>query len=329
MNTNEMSSSALSGALRRGIESEGRGAASAAGDAPDTSEQAHERWPLLARLPRVGAGPRIHRARSEAQAGAVSARQNVDYRIDPAETRYRTSPTESQAGSPRETFRPTVTSQQSAATLAPRGHSSRAKLSAGSSSPAPLLPNSDLFASGDSSLHDAVAPLIRFLVIVALFTIAGTSVLLMYRAAPISEIDAIPTSTSVKNSNGKRYAPRSTKPRRGPLLSAELSSETEETAPSTRVSNKRADKSLSRSVSAELESAPAKLPQRSAAIDNPTNVPVVYPSTQWPAVTVPDAPIELPRVRTIEPPAAIAKLPGTIESPTFQAKHDDHKSSVH
>jgi hypothetical protein len=113
------------------------------------------RWPVLARLPDVSNEAQADRARTQSKPGGAM------HRFDPPQSQSanqtsasRTPPTATASQPHFERKRP----------AAPRGIPRRVS---------PILPKSDPFAIPSSRLIDSLAPAVRFMTMVALFTAAG------------------------------------------------------------------------------------------------------------------------------------------------------------
>src|SRR5690606_25958107 len=152
----------------------------------------------------------------------------------------------------------------------------------------------------------------------------GTSMLMMYRATPTTEGEALPTTGAIaKQLEGPGNSPSSTKPVDQPVLSAELIAGPE-IKPQVDPENEPATGKPVKDARLTADNAPGLPP----SIEGPRINPSVYPSTNLPSIDA--AAIELPRLRTAEPPTAVAELSGQIHEPTpLQAQHDDHESRLH
>jgi hypothetical protein len=115
------------------------------------------RWPVLARLPDVSTGPLAPRSMKQSAPGAV------EYRFDPPQT-TNANP-QSEIGNPKSanTSQPHVFERSRP--LGQRGIPRRVS---------PILPHSNPFSIPGTRLFDSLAPAVRFLTMVALFTAAGT-----------------------------------------------------------------------------------------------------------------------------------------------------------
>jgi hypothetical protein len=172
-----------------------------------------------------------------------------------------------------------------------------------------VLPSSDPFAIPGQTLQQTLAPVIRFLMLVALFTIAGTIILLSRaekrpasspRPHAFTQQSLQPAVTALEPSAGAATA-------QGPIES--------EDAPM---------------VAPDVQST-APPPSASAAeTAHAAEAPTAHSVSQSEPLSADYSGQELPQVQTEEPPRAVAHLPGYIlEAPAHQASNDDDQSSVH
>ena len=289
-------------------------------------------WPVLARLPDVtdylpAAGP---------QADRRTQKGPLDYRFDPPEQAggglrpdrhvdldASELPSPSAAGS--SSHRPPQphlfqrAGRGDYAARAPRGES-------------PILPRSDPFALPASSLPDTLAPVVRFLVLVALFTAAGTMVLSMGKRNQTPPDEVRRTSTAVRQSLEPVL----------PSVSAAPSSDEAFAAPSSigpvgAEGAPEVELPPDVTVTASANASSKLIPQADVtAAHSARQTPETALDSAAPAFDPPLPPMAgaqagaLPQVRISEPPAAVARLPGTIhEIPTRQAKNGDDEPSIY
>jgi hypothetical protein len=260
------------------------------------SEAGRTTWPVLARLPEI---EEHNTARSLATDGPRKARSS-EYRFDPPQLRpYHTA-----------------------------GWRENERKSSSVSSP--ILPSSDPFAIPSSSLHEAVAPVIRFLILVALFTMAGTMILMMGKEKSTDAKPAEPLTANVEQSLEPAGIVTQTPIVAEPAVS--ISKATGPTASTSGLSDQTvsdawpADSELERSGKSDKDSL-----ERHAASDDLEFPP--WPeatSANFPPTALPQShTASLPKVQTAEPPISVAHLPGHLELPSGQANHDDDEPSLH
>jgi hypothetical protein len=253
-------------------------------------------WPVLARLPEI---EEPTKSRPPA-ADRTRATRSTDYRFDPPQPRpYHV------AGWREDERKSTPFSS-------------------------PILPSSDPFAIPASSLHEAIAPVIRFLILTALFTMAGTMVLMIGKEkrgdAKRSEPVTATVGQSLQPTDIVVPTPVATEQAAAPPAAAGP------TASSSALSGQSEaiawpEDDLNSSMKRDDDE-----PQgRHASIEDTNSAP-------WP--NEPSADLRatasqqlqtasLPKVQIAEPPISVAHLPGHLESPPAGASHDDNKSSVH
>ena len=289
------------------------------------------KWPVLARLPDVSSslplkGAQSHRARS----GEV-----IDYRFDPAET----SGSESGSVATRQAMR-AARSENAGITHGsrpPQPHlfhrtsraDERASAVRGTS---PILPRSNLFSTGDGSLHDTIGPAVRFFMLVALFTVAGTTVLMIgseeqaspeiSKPVPPALRQTLEPTTAADASNlsveGPAAAPTASGPlgaQVGPHVDAIQTPIVLPADPITPLTSQDVDAETH----GEGEPAGEPLDDREREARESPLLPLTSADGR-----------PLPQVQTSEPPAAVAHLPGHIlEVPSRQANHDDNQPSIY
>jgi hypothetical protein len=190
-----------------------------------------------------------------------------------------------------------------------------------------VLPNWNPFANPSKRLPETFAPILSFLVMVALFTAAGTCILLLRSAHRHSASDS-PAATPIQNTAA---APATlaapTEPTAigplGPTASRLLPADPNE---STHVALPEfSTPKLTASTSDKTASGDAKGGERSPAA-TPANQD--YPATQYPEYPEPEFPatneIQLPQANATGEQLPVARFSGQIlEAPTRQAKNDD------
>lgn len=263
---------------------------------------------MLARLPDVSdpLPRRTARADQAAAAGFVS------YRFDPPQTAHREAQrgeSSSSAASPQPHKSTTAAAAQPH--LLERGaRGARAATS-------PILPRSDPFAIPRISLHERLAPVLQFLFLFALFTLAGTWILTTARHARTENELTEPAATAVHQSLGTKTLTPAVDildpPPAVPTAAGPLGNKT----PRTGLRARPAD------------SAAGDDPQ--SALDSAASASR-FTSMNWQL---------LPQVQTVDespladeqPPATppcMARLSGTIlATPTQQAHHDDNQSGLY
>jgi hypothetical protein len=190
------------------------------------------------------------------------------------------------------------------------------------------LPSSNPFAIPPTSLHDALAPVVRFVMLVVMFTAAGTTIIMAGKADQRKPEPNSPAAPAAQ-----------------PLLEPTSIMEpavatVEPAATATGPSRELAAPHFYRLIDSvppfpDIWSPPANPSADSddSSGEKVTSDPSLAPSN--PADSAADfrsSPLTnnghtLPQVRTSEPPAAVAHLPGHIlESPSRQASNDDEPS---
>jgi hypothetical protein len=303
---------------------------------PTPGRRAHptDDWPLLARLPDVG--------------GKLPA---DTYNLKPlsptATTAYRFDAPKIE-GSPRSI--PGVSSEyEEPIALTERlsdGHSTRLpqphllqrtwrvdRASPASRNSSAVLPSSNPFSIPSTSLHDAIAPLVRFVMLVVLFTAAGTTILLAGKTDRPKSQPMPPAAAAAPALLQPTTIIEPTRPAVEQPIAA-----TTATGPSADASQHKGDR-LTDSLPAfpDVLAPPpgASMESDESGSEQVRSDPGAAPPT--PAASAPDFlswPLTgsgraLPQVQTSEPPTALAHFPGHIlESPPRQASNDD-ESSVH
>jgi hypothetical protein len=268
-------------------------------------------WPVLARLPDVsarlpdGGAPRSNRT---AAAGFVS------YRFDPPQTAEHGAAAVTARSAKPQPFGKAMSAGPAKPHITPR--SARGQWHRESS----VLPHSDPFAIPRTSLRDRLAPVIRFLVLFALFTAVGTSVLRSGRqATPANELSEPSTAATEKSFETPTLPARADEieaPNALPTASGPLGTK------SPRMGARPKQQGSSARENSQSAIGPASSAARSAASD-PKRLP---PSLGVRASGPNDGRLENNPV----PPPALARLPGYIlEAPAQQAYHDQNQSSLH
>ena len=250
-------------------------------------------WPVLARLPNIAG-----HAASDLQPPRRRSARSLEYRFDPPLSRP----------------------------FQRRGEDQAAETVRGNS---PILPRSNPFSIPASSLHDAIAPFVRFMMLVALFTIAGTTILMLGKqrvahpkpaeSATIAVQESLEPAAVVAPASSAFKQSASAPTVTGPLGTARL----QQIGVSGDAAPGLADWTQSGLENGEAAAAPAT---KDISLDSPVEaaesaadfLPMPLSSTVRPA---------LPRVQTADPAPAVAHLPGYIlELPSRHASHDDQPS---
>jgi hypothetical protein len=247
------------------------------------------KWPVVAQLPNV-ADDTPSRSQSPKSLANIDAH---DYRFDPPQARSLYHPHDGD-------------------------HPSRA-----SRRQSPILPSSDPFAIGGASTLEKLGPIVRFVLLVALFTAAGIIML----AGGNNHEPAVREKASTESTVTRQ----SLEPV-GTVVEASASAPT--AAGPTSMPDKSGDEIAAHDPdAAELkneidEPAPEAVHARDDAAEAARHP---YPETAWPAAVMPEAgQSALPHVQTNDPPQAVAHLPGIItEIPQRHASHDDNQPGLH
>jgi hypothetical protein len=176
------------------------------------------------------------------------------------------------------------------------------------------LPAWDPFAIPSGRIPESIAPIITFLLLVALFTAAGTSVLMLRNSQPPAPSESVVPSAQVEQS---RTGPTARGPRG--------------------VSGARLEPSLSKETGLEAASSPTAagpVPSDAVAGAEPSSE-IAHPSSSLPAdrdslneYSLPELPEsherQQPQAQMRDTAPAVARLTGTIQqSIPRQAQHDD------
>ena len=288
--------------------------AGAVASARRSATEAAGRWPVLAQIPDVSPGVRSAAKPLRADGSQLSP---VDYRFDPPEARSRniltgdavTLPGNYTGGMPRglQPPAPHLRREPSNESAIQHARSSR------------ILPRTDPFSTPSASLHEQVAPLVRFLIMVALFTVAGTSVLMMYNQSGGAVSNELPAATTAAHEPDTVAAANQFADAAPTLTPAPP-------AASPDVARSLDQRSHTELVAESPSAAESSVAPEQAATDSQ----LPYPTTNFPAESITDsAAADLPRVQTSDDAPAVARFTGQIhEAPTRHAKHDD-QSSIH
>lgn len=190
----------------------------------------------------------------------------------------------------------------------------------------PILPDWNPFANRRHRLPDAFAPILSFLVMVALFTAAGTCVLLLRSAHRHAVSNSQPAAAPVNNTAATPSAPTAVGPL-GPTASRLVPDEPSETtniavpepAPPklAATTNEGAGRGAAGNSSTGSEQPPVAAP---ADQDYPATKYPEYPEPEFPATND----IQLPQANATGGKLPVARFSGQIlEAPTRQAKNDD------
>ena len=251
-------------------------------------------WPVLARLPEI---EEPTKSRPSA-ADRPRATRSTDYRFDPPQPRpYHL------AGWREDERKSTPFSS-------------------------PILPSSDPFAIPASSLHEAIAPVIRFLILTALFTMAGTMVLMIGKEKSSDAKPAEPVTATIQQSLQPTtiVTPMpviTEQAAAAPTAAGATASSSSFSGPSD--ADAWSDDDLS------SKSGDGELLERHASIEDINSAPWPNdPSADSQATASQQSQTaSLPKVQIAEPPISVARLPGHLESPPGDAHNDDNKSSLH
>jgi hypothetical protein len=233
------------------------------------------RWPVLVRVPDVSAelpaaAKPMHRSAPVAE---------LEYRFDPPQTR----------------------AAEPAVRVESRWRQQRRESA--------ILPKSDPFAIPAQTFHQNLAPVVRFLMLVALFTIAGTIILL-------SRSEKRPTSST----QPRAFSQQSLEPvaAHGSVESID-SSFSDGGAHSTALPVAPGEETMPAAPAATAD-AVSQTVSESANPSGDVQVGEYAPNSEQ----------VLSQFPTAEPPPAVAHLPGYIlAAPSRQASNDDDQSSIH
>jgi len=264
---------------------------------------AASRWPVLARLPDVSAElAATERTTKVAATGAIS------YRFDPPE-----GSSVGDEGSHVRTHTYATGRPPQVRVIQPRPRADIRTPLPGRESP--ILPQSNPFSIPGTRLVDTLAPLVRFLTLVAMFAAAGTWWFQMVRRHDRPARDpAAPPKTAAQPTLEPMPIPTE-QPLATPTSVGPLGHATPNQGVHMEIDGRFADRSVIGFV--ELNPHPDITPELAAASGHP-----------------------LPHVQTSEPQTAgvgddqarapaIARLPETMDSPPRQAQHDNNQSSLH
>jgi hypothetical protein len=187
----------------------------------------------------------------------------------------------------------------------------------------PILPRSDPFAIPRASLHETLAPVVHFLFLFILFTVAGTWILTTaQRTEPESDF-AEPATAAAQQSLEPQTLTSPSKaiesPAGTPTAAGPLGTKTPRTGLRPRTGN--------RSMIPNPQSSVAPEPSASRLAQGKWRLLPQIQTADRHRIEVGDDP-----ARSDEPaaPPAVARLTGSIlAAPTQQANHDDNQSSLH
>ncbi len=294
------------------------------------------RWPVLARLPDVTAqrhatsqmpAPSQQQTRPEevsplSRNAQQSAEPKPEPKLTPAPTDYRFDPPES--------FGPHISTDQVAAasstattgspttirTHRPGTSRSAARHVRPARSRPTILPSSNLFNIRSRGSTRKLATAVQFLMLFALFTAAGSSLLLMQTTDRWTSADPTEAPPAVDQATAKPVTaePSATRvPLDWDLPEPPSASRPHVPSPSVEESVRDATDDTSSQALEDLVVPP-------------------YPTTAAPPMILPEdvGQQSLPQVRTIDGPPAVARLPGYVrEVPLHQAYDDRNESSLH
>jgi hypothetical protein len=180
----------------------------------------------------------------------------------------------------------------------------------------PALPSTNPFVIPAPGWHSSLTPFVRFVMLVVLFTIAGTIIL-------VTGADQQPPAKSQRSNAVLQQSLEPATTSVAPTTSMPVA---ENPVPSPGLASLQPPLAESAMRDSGGTEAPAQPPDSAGPISN-------YPSTPFPEVNdveLPSVPLSEPQTQVLESPRAIAKLPGYIlEAPTRQANNDDDQSSVY
>lgn len=304
-------------------------------------------WPVLARLPDVsterGGEGKALRAEGEGREVGQSGRDSDPDRIAASpQTGYRFDPPES--------FGPHMATDPTAMAATSAGRSKTTIRASRQGEPWPptrrartvqpprnILPDSSLFNMRGSSRASVLSAVVQFLLLFALFTVAG-SFLLLIRAGgqwTIRESSPIaPTADQAAALPAANTEPEAAGPAAVQehldwdlLESPAASRPAPQSPPPGDSAGKPSTADGQPQAATGRPSASGGLCPTQRAADESTALP--YPSTAFPPTVLSEG-VEgsLPRIRTTDQP--VARLPGYIsEAPVHQAHDDRHEPSLH
>jgi hypothetical protein len=246
------------------------------------------KWPVLACLPDVTPQP----ARQQPAAEQTTVKAAVGYRFDP----------------------PQRHSLHSTRRLADIRRVDRRRSS--------ILPRSDPFSIPASRLQETLAPAIRFLMLVALFTVAGTLLL-------------VTGVGSRQRQTPERSSPAARSPSLEPTVTTVEPTQAPPTAAGPIGTNETAPVELRPTISQppSLAWPGGNNSANSADFSGGPTTGGTGPATPTGPMYNPlqtSHPSPIPSAQFADPPPAIARFPGYIlEPPSRQASHDDNQSSVY
>jgi hypothetical protein len=166
-----------------------------------------------------------------------------------------------------------------------------------------VLPEGNPFAIPNARLHDRFKPLGQFVLLFVLFTAAGTSLLMIGRRQGAQPV-VIPTATAIEASIGV------------PTAAADAADQvTTMFEPSAAPAPAGLDSGRTQTAVAQVGVTTAVGPASAPPAAPAEAAPAPYPSTNFPPVNLPQTvDKELPQVRAIDPPPAIARLRGEIRA---------------
>jgi hypothetical protein len=285
-------------------------------------------WPVLARIPDVAATARPAPQRPPRPAASASA-HTADYRFDPPQPR-RSEIAAAMAAPPNDR---TESGEHAAHTRRPPAHHLHQRMDRTTlpqpdrvgSVDSPALPKWDPFTIPANRFPDLFAPVLSFLLLVALFTAAGTSILMLRNSdrQPVS----VPPNPSQPGIQQSADGPTALGPRGLPAARLEL--EVDSTVKNQPTASSASPTTLQSPSSPSTSSTP--FADDDAANSEVTNFDVAPPvpaTPEPPAYPRPAFPetseLPTPQAQMSDPPPAIARLPRIIlPVPPSQAQHVD------
>jgi hypothetical protein len=277
-------------------------------------------WPVLIRLPDVSAASQSAADRPQ-RLGAAPASHAVDYRFDPPQSRGSQT-----SAAPSELNARILGADQATKLSAVSSHHlharhGRAASHINSKSDSPILPTWDPFSIPGSRFPELFAPILSFLVLVALFTAAGTSVLMLRNSQrrPSSE-SPVPSAAKIERTG---TAPTASGPRGIPAVRLEPGPTNDFNVASASGLPTAIGPTREPEATDNVTNTDAAPPSPTTAVD--ADRPMTYPAPVFPETSE----RQLPQAQMSDTSPAVARFSGGIqESPPRQAQHDD-QSSIH
>ncbi len=180
----------------------------------------------------------------------------------------------------------------------------------------PILPRTDPFAIPSPGLMETFGPIVRLVLLIALFTAAGVILL----AGGNDQQPSVREKTSAETTVTKQ----SLEP--AAVIAEASASASTAAGPASVPDSIEVDTTQA---AVDLDEAAPGAAQASGGATGAAGHP--YPQTAWPSAALPEAGQgALPQVQTTDAPQAVAHLPGHItEIPQRHASHDDNQPGLH